>query len=42
MNTHNIYFHDKILNSPNISLNISFIELSDEFPLRKNEFELAI
>ena len=32
MNTHNIHFHDKIGKSPEISLNICFLELSEEIP----------
>ena len=32
MCTHNIPIHDKIGKIPKISLNICFLELSDEFP----------
>ena len=32
MSTHNIHFHDKIENFLQISLNIRFLELSEEFP----------
>ena len=32
MSTHNIYFHDKIGKHPKISLDICFLELSEEFP----------
>ena len=37
MSTHNIQFHDK-----KKSLNICFLELSEEFRRDKNEFELAM
>ena len=32
MNTHNIHLHDTIRNFPKISPNISFLEISEEFP----------
>ena len=32
MSTHNIHFHYNIGKFPNISLNIYFLELSEEFP----------
>ena len=32
MSTHNIQFHGQIGNLPKISLNIYFLELSEEFP----------
>ena len=32
MSTYNIHFHDKIQTIPKISLNICFLELSEEFP----------
>ena len=31
MSTHNIYLHDKIGKNAQISLNICFLELSEEF-----------
>ena len=31
MSTHNIHFHDKVRNVPQIFLNM-FLELSEEFP----------
>ena len=31
MSTHNIRFHDKIRKNPKLSLNICFLELSEEF-----------
>ena len=42
MSTQNIHFHDKTRNFPKISLNICFLQLSEEFPRdSKNEFESA-
>ena len=32
MSTHNIHFHDKIENFHKMTLNICFLELSEEFP----------
>ena len=31
MSIHNIHFHDKIEKNPKITLNIGFLELSEEF-----------
>ena len=33
MSAHNIHFRDKIGKNPKISLNICFLELSEDFPL---------
>ena len=35
MSTHNIHCPDKIRKIPKISLNICFLELSEEFPRNK-------
>ena len=32
MSAHNIHFHDKTGKIPEISLNVYFLELSEEFP----------
>ena len=32
MSTHNMHFHDKIKESPKISLNFCFLALWDKFP----------
>ena len=38
-NTHNKHIYDKIGKIPKVSLNVCFLELSEQFP--KNEFESA-
>ena len=36
MHTHNIYFYDKIGKIPTISLNMCFLELSEELPILRD------